>query len=103
MFIHLFLVPVVVGVLDVLVILEHIEELFHVLDVLVALELDVGLRNKADVRADEGIVLLLERLDNIVEGVGIGRDLKDAVLGIESVRAVGAMFRIVAAEVMDGS
>ena len=50
-----------VGVLDVLVILEHVEQLFHVLDVLVALELDVGLRDKADVRADERIILLLDR------------------------------------------
>ena len=38
----LVLVPVVVGVLHVLVIVEHIEQLFHVLDVLVALELDVA-------------------------------------------------------------
>ena len=32
--------PVVVGVLHVLVVLEHIEQLFHVLDVLFARELD---------------------------------------------------------------
>ena len=55
----LVLVPVVVGVLDILVVVEHVEQLFHVLDVLVALELDVGLRDEADVRADEGIVCLL--------------------------------------------
>ena len=55
----LVLVPVVVGILHVLVVVEHVEELFHVLDVLVALKLHVGLRDKADVRADEGVVLLL--------------------------------------------
>ena len=32
--------PVVVGVLHVLVVLEHIEQLFHVLDVLLARELE---------------------------------------------------------------
>jgi len=83
----LVLVPVVVGVLDVLVILEHIEQLFHVLDVLVALELDIGLRDEADVRADEGIVLLLERLDHVVERVGVGRDLENIVLGVEVIGA----------------
>ena len=30
----LVLVPVVVGVLDILVVVEHVEQLFHVLDVL---------------------------------------------------------------------
>ena len=32
----LVLVPVVVGILHVLVVVEHVEQLFHVLDVLVA-------------------------------------------------------------------
>ncbi len=68
----LVLVPVVVGILHVLVVVEHVEQLFHVLDVLVALELHVGLRDKADVRADEGVVLLLEGLDDVVERVGVG-------------------------------
>ena len=81
----LVLVPVVVGVLDILVVVEHVEQLFHVLDVLVALELDVGLRDEADVRADEGIVLLLEGLDDVVERVGVGRDLEDVILGVEIV------------------
>ena len=81
----LVLVPVVVGILDVLVVVEHVEQLFHVLDVLVALELDVGLRDEADVRADEGVVLLLEGLDDVVECVGVGRDLEDVVLGVEIV------------------
>ena len=81
----LVLVPVVVGVLDVLVVVEHVEQLFHVLDVLVALELHVGLRDEADVRADEGVVLLLEGLDDVVERVGVGRDLEDVILGVEIV------------------
>lgn len=66
----LVLVPVVVGVLDILVVVEHVEQLFHVLDVLVALELDVGLRDEADVRADEGIVLLLEALTTSLNASG---------------------------------
>ena len=81
----LVLVPVVVGILHVLVVVEHVEQLFHVLDVLVALELHVGLRDKADVRADEGVVLLLESLDDVVERVGVGRDLEDVILGVEIV------------------
>ena len=81
----LVLVPVVVGILHVLVVVEHVEQLFHVLDVLVALELHVGLRDKADVRADEGVVLLLEGLDDVVERVGVGRDLEDVILGVEIV------------------
>ena len=80
----LVLVPVVVGILHVLVVVEHVEQLFHVLDVLVALELHVGLRDKADVRADEGVVLLLEGLDDIVERVGVGRDLEDVILALKS-------------------
>ena len=55
----------------------------RILDVLLARELDVGLRDEADVGAGKGVALGFKRGDDIVEGVGIGGDLKHGTVGGE--------------------
>ena len=50
-------------------------------------ELDVGLRDQSACRrSSEGVALLLERGDDVVERVGVGVDLEDVILGAASRR-----------------
>ena len=70
----LFLFPVVPDVLDVVVVLENVEHLFHVGDVLGLIELLIVLRDHLDLRGFELVALVLERLGDVVEVVGVGVD-----------------------------
>lgn len=70
------LLPVVPDVLHVLVILQHVDELVHALDVVLAGHGDVILRHHLDLGAFEGIALVLQGLHHVVEAVGIGGDLE---------------------------
>ena len=70
----LFLFPVMPDVLDVIIILEDVEHLFHVGDVLGLIELLIVLRDHLDLRRLELVALVLERLGDVVEVVGVGID-----------------------------
>ena len=61
-------------VLHVVVILHCVEELFHQLDILFGFELLVLRGDLLDLRGDERIALLAERVRDGVEIVGIGVD-----------------------------
>ena len=81
------LLPVMPDVLHVLVILQHIQELGHAADIVLAGHGDVVLRNHLDLRAGEGIALGLQCLDNVVEAVGISGDLEHRTVGLHILRA----------------
>ena len=65
----LLLIPVVPHVLHVLVVLHHVQQLGHHLDVVIAVQLDVVLRHHLDLSTDEGVALALQSgfLRTIVE------------------------------------
>ena len=70
--IKLFLIPVVPDVLDVVVIFHGIDELFHLLDLVFAIQPLVVLGNHLDLSGDESI--LAQVGNNIVELIGKGVD-----------------------------
>ena len=77
-------------VLDVVVVLQHVDELGHVLQVALAAEVDVVLGHHLHLGADEGVSLGLQSLHHVVEGVGIGGDLQGGTVGLE---VLGWFFR----------
>ena len=75
--------PVVPDVLNVVVILELLEQLAHVLDIVLIFESGVARGNILDLCGEEGVALLLEILAYCGEIVGLCADIKNAVVGQE--------------------
>ena len=70
-------------VLDIVVVLEDVEHLFHVGDILGVLELLIVLRHHFDLRRLELVALVLERLGNVVKISGVGVDREAALFRLE--------------------
>ena len=83
----LLLIPIVPDVLYVVVVLQQINELLHVLDVVLIFQLDIVLRHHLHGGLDEGIALLLQGGQHGAEGIGVGVDLKGLLLHLHIVRA----------------
>ena len=67
----LFLLPVVVDVLDVVIVLEHVDELLHVLDVGLIGQGDIVLGNHLHTGLQEGVALALQLAPVGAKGIGI--------------------------------
>ena len=69
-------------VLHVLIVIQHIQKLRHAADIVLTGHDNVVLGNHLDLRTLEGIALLIQRLDHVVEAVRIGGDLKHGAVGL---------------------
>ena len=75
------LFPVVPHVLDVVVVLEHIEHLLEVFDIALVGKLDGVLRHHLCLRAQQLIAVIRERLGHRSHIIGISVDRVDALVG----------------------
>ena len=63
------ILPVMPDVLDIVIVLQHINELLHILQVALIGEGDVVLGHHGNVGGKERIALILQRLDHRIAGV----------------------------------
>ena len=88
-------------VLDIVIVLQHIDELLHILQVALIGEGDVVLGHHGDVGGEEGVALVLQRLDHSVEVIGLAADfhhhavsLKVGSAGLQSVHHHGILVQL---------
>ena len=70
-------------VLDIVVVLQHINELLHILQVALIREGDVVLGHHGDIGREEGVALVLQCFDHSVEVIGLAADFHNHAVGLE--------------------
>ena len=77
------ILPVMPDVLDIVIVLQHINELLHILQVALIREGDVVLGHHGNVGGKERIALILQRLDHRIEIVRLTADLHNRTIRLK--------------------
>ena len=77
------ILPVMPDVLDIVIVLQHINELLHILQVALIGEGDVVLGHHGNVGGKERIDLILQRLDHRIEIVRLTADLHNRTIRLK--------------------